>query len=116
MEEWVARLCHERRVAAHIGPADDPGKDPTRGILAITGGEATADDAFLDPLLARPKLSPCRQAGQLRAGAGAAGGAVVLAPGAIDEVTAVGLGQGRRPEELDVVDLGPVGPSHLPIP
>ena len=47
------------------------------------------------------------EAGELRAGAGAARASIVRAAGAEDEATGVVFGVSRRAEQLDVVDLGP---------
>ena len=55
------------------------------------------------------KLAVGAQARELGAGAGAAGRAVVGLAGAKHEVLAVGARHAGWPEELDMVDLGPVG-------
>src|SRR2546426_2121610 len=73
---------------------------------AVRGLEHAADHALLPPHGAGRKLAVGRQAGQLGAGAGAAGRAVVGLAGTEHEAAAVGVW--RRREELDVVDLGAV--------
>ena len=50
-------------------------------------------------------LPSATEAGELGAGAGAAGRAVVGLAGTEDEVAAIGPGDRRRAEQLDVVDL-----------
>ena len=54
------------------------------------------------------ELAVGAQAGELGAGAGAAGGAVVGLARAEHEVLAVGAGHAGRAEELDMVDLAAV--------
>src|SRR5688572_17203891 len=71
----------------------------------VRGLEAAADDALLHPGLALGELAVGRQAGELRARAGAAGRAVVGLARAEHEVARSRRG-GRRPEELDVIDVG----------
>src|ERR1051326_3744522 len=70
--------------------------------------ENAADDALLTPYLAGLQLAVGIEARELRAGAGAAGRAVVRAAGAEHEILAVRAGIGRRTEQLDVVDFAPV--------
>ena len=78
-----------------------------RGVPA--GLEAAADHALLHPGRAGREVAVGGQAGQLGAGAGAAGRAVVGLAGAQHEVARVGAG--RRREQLDVVDLRAVRPG-----
>jgi hypothetical protein len=48
------------------------------------------------------------QARYFRAGAGAAGGAIVRFAGTQDEILGMGGQIARRPEQFDMIDLGPV--------
>ena len=80
----------------------------------ILAREDAADDRLLPPDLARRQLSIGREAGELRAGAGAAGRAIVLAAGAEHKIPRVGDGRiARRTDQLDVVDLGAVVASDV---
>ena len=63
-------------------------------------------NAFLPPDIAGSELPIGSEAGELCAGACAAGGAVVFAAGAKDEIAAVVGGVLRRGEEFDVIDFG----------
>src|SRR5262249_23610372 len=67
--------------------------------------EDAADDALLAPGFARLELPVGHQAGELGAGPGAAGGAVVGLAGAEDEVPALRVRPRRRADQLDVVNL-----------
>src|SRR5207244_13342260 len=71
-----------------------------------------ADDALLPPDLALAQLAVGHQAGELGAGAGAAGRTVIRPAGAEHEVAAVGRPIARRAEQLDVVDLLPLSASN----
>src|ERR1019366_8836522 len=71
------------------------------GDAAVEGG---AGDAFLAPDLAGFQLAIGVEAGQFRAGAGAARRAVVGFTGAEDEVLAVGAFHGGVAKEFDVID------------
>src|SRR5262249_34139023 len=92
------------------GAAGDARDDPA-AVDAHRPLEDAADDALLPPDLAFPELTVGVEAGELGAGAGAAGRAVVGAPGAEDEVAAVGRDVGRRAEQLGGVDGAAVGPG-----
>ncbi len=70
--------------------------------------EDGTDDALLPPHLAGLQFAIGVEAGQLGAGAGAAGRTVVGLAWAEHEALAVGAGVGGRAEELDVVDLAAV--------
>ena len=70
--------------------------------------EDAAHDALLPPDFAGRELAVGVEAGQLGAGAGAAGRAVVGLAGAEHEILAIGAGRVWRTEEFDVVDLATV--------
>ncbi|MNZ87507.1 hypothetical protein D3C78_1063670 [compost metagenome] len=72
----------------------------------VAAVELAAGNAGLDPGLAFGELAVGGQAGQLGAGAGAAGRAVIGLAGAHDEVAAVGIRVGGK--QLDMVDGGAV--------
>src|SRR5690606_30569630 len=73
---------------------------------AIRGREPAPEDALLDPRLAFAQLSVRREARELGAGAGSAGGAVVGVAGAEYEAAGAGVAGGGQGEELDVVHFG----------
>lgn len=75
----------------------------------IGAGEDGAKDAFLPPCVAGLECAVGGEAGELGAGAGAAGGAVVGFAGAEDEVAAVVCGLKCGAEDFDVIDFGSVG-------
>src|SRR5262249_2046423 len=102
--ERVVGREEQRRVAGDVGAPGDARADLAAG-AHVARLEAGADDALLHPDLAGGELAVLREAGALRRGAGPARRAVVGAPGAEDEVAAVGAGRGLA-KELDVVDLG----------
>src|ERR1700757_222338 len=104
--ERIALIEQQRRIRVYVGGAAD-GRDDGGGATApVAGLERAADDALLHPLLVFCELAVRGEAGELGAGAGAARRAVVGVPRAQHEVTRIGAGKRRRPEELDVVDLG----------
>src|SRR5690606_2537574 len=89
-----------------VRAAADGGDDAAAFGVLVAALELAADHTGLAPQLARLQLAVGRQAGQLGAGAGAAGRAVVGLAGAQHEVAAVGLGVVG--EQLDVVDQAAV--------
>src|ERR1041385_7819184 len=77
--EWMAIVEQEGGFAVHeCGPRDGR-RDFSRATIQPleTSGKGAADDAFLDPAIAFFEFPVCRQTGNLGAGAGAAGRAVV---------------------------------------
>lgn len=100
----ISRVEYEGRFCGDEGLAGDGGDD------AIVGGfvgafEDAAEDAFLAPGLAGGEFLIGCEAGEFGTGAGAAGGAVVFATGAEDEIAAVVGGVVGWAEEFDVIDF-----------
>ena len=106
--ERVRWIEEESGFRSDEGGAGDGGNDGVFGGCVATFEDA-ANDAFLPPDFIGGEFSICGKAGELGAGTGAAGGAVVFAAGAEDEVSAVVGGIERRCEEFDVVDFGESG-------
>jgi hypothetical protein len=108
--EGVGGIEDEGGFGGDVGGAGDGG---SYGVFFFGGGvagfEDAADDAFLTPDFAGGEFAVCGEAGELGAGAGAAGGTVVFGAGAEDEVAAVVRGIVRRGEEFDVIDFGVAG-------
>ncbi len=107
----VGRIFVEVRLAADERSPADAGRDAPGPARPIARLEAAADDALLNPALARRKLSVRGEAGELRAGSGAARRAIVGAAGAKHEIAAVGVAGERRAEDFDMVDFLAVRPS-----
>src|SRR4051794_24512144 len=105
--ERVLGVEEERGLGVDVGRAADARMDPAVNDPRRSLEDA-ADDALLPPDLARGERAVGHQAGDLRAGAGAAGGAVVRLARAEDEVLAVRPRIARRAVQLDVVDLAAV--------
>ena len=86
--EGVGGVEDEGGFGCDVGGAGYGGNDSV-----FRGGEAAfedaADDAFLTPDLAGGEFAVGGEAGELGAGAGAAGGAVVFGTGTEDEAAAV---------------------------
>src|SRR5579863_4272142 len=74
--------------------------------------KAAADDALLNPDLAGAQFSVGGEAGELGAGPGPAGRAVVGAARAEDEIAAHRVARPRGGEKLDMVDSRAVPPTH----
>src|SRR5262245_8679262 len=105
--ERIALVEHQRRLGRDVRAARDARRNLAGGTVEpiVRGLEAAADDAFLHPRLARRELAVGREAGELRARAGAAGRAVVGLSRAKDEVARARRRRGG-PEQLDVIDVG----------
>src|ERR1017187_1338567 len=105
--ERIALVENQLGIRIHVRGAGDLGID-----LAIHDGnrpfEDAADDALLTPDLAGQQFAIGVEAGQLGAGSGAAGRAVVGFTGTEHEVLAIGAGSGGFSEELDVIDLAAI--------
>ena len=105
VSEGVAGVDEQFALGHDPGFAADGGDD-----LAVLDGylafEEAADDAFLAPDAAFGQGTIGIEAGELGAGAGAAGGAVVGFAGAEHETLAIGARGGGK--KLDVVDFRPV--------
>src|SRR5207237_1576613 len=78
----------------------------------VTSREDAADHAFLAPRNTRRKLAVGGKTSELGAGAGAAWRAIVRAAGAEYEVARIVARIGRRPNELDMIDLGARNTGH----
>src|SRR5437879_4859412 len=106
--ERVGRVEQQRRLGGDVcrplDARDDPAVDDAERAL-----EDAADDALLPPDVALAQLAVGEEAGELGAGPGAAGRAVVCHAGAEDEIAAVGVGVARGAEQLDVIDQAAVG-------
>src|ERR1700734_1118894 len=102
--EGVAGIENELRLRSDESASRDAGQQ-----LSLAEREAcfedTTDHAFLAPSLAGCEKAIGIQAGQLGAGAGAAGRAVVFLPWTEHEVPGVKAGSLRGTVELDVIDF-----------
>src|SRR5438093_11159899 len=88
--ERIGRIEQQRRLAADMRAAGDGRQHFAIAAPAVRGLEHAADHALLPPHGAGRELAVGRQAGQLGAGAGAAGRAVVGLAGTEHEAAAVG--------------------------
>ena len=89
----------------------DGGEDAGCAVL-VAALEHGSEDAFLPPDLAGGELAIRSQAGELCAGAGAAGGAVIFATGAEDKVAAMIRRLLRRAEQFNVVHFREASRVH----
>src|SRR5262245_55589306 len=100
--ERIPAVEEQRRLSAHVSRSCDGGDDAV-AVPMVMASEGAADDALLDPRLPFGEPAVRGQAGELGAGPGAAGGAVVDLAGAEDEVARARPRRPRRPEDLDVI-------------
>jgi len=70
--EWVRGILVEVRLAADESPTADAWNDSAALARPVARFEAAADEALLDPALARAKLAVLGKAGELGAGSGSA--------------------------------------------
>src|SRR5207245_8172762 len=100
----IALVDDEHRLRCDVGIAAD--FRPDRSVHNVDGTvKHGAHDAFLPPVLSFGELAIFEQAGQLCAGARAAGRAAVRLAKAKNEIPASSVAPMRRPEEGHRIDL-----------
>src|SRR5579863_637170 len=103
----VGLVHQERRFGCHECLAGNF-RDDLASFQTVRGRKNTPQDPLLTPAFARIQEAVGRETGDLGAGPRAARRTVVRAAGAEHKIPALVAGVARRPEELDMIDLGAV--------